>query len=340
MDLLDKTNESSLVDAEWQSIQGSLPSKKLTAIELRNHSWEKNKNIPKWVDINSTDLDQFFTKPSVANECYEKLLKILDAIGVDHRNFTFIEPSAGKGAFYRNLPKNRRLGVDVENFNEEYVKADFLSWEPDQSTHKKYITTGNPPFGYRAWLALEFINHAAKFSEVVAFILPMAFQSQGKGSPQFRVKGMRLIHSEILNQDSFEDENGKTLRVNSLWQVWIRDDNPKVRASKTCHNFVDIFTVDLRKERRCGHEKMSEADIFIQRTFFKHPPKIVTNFNDVKYGCGYGIKIKNENRSKIIQLLESVDWRQFSNLASHNARHISKEHIVAVMANAGFCDVQ
>ena len=47
MDLLDKTNESSLVDAEWQSIQGSLPSKKLTAIELRNHSWEKNKKIPK-----------------------------------------------------------------------------------------------------------------------------------------------------------------------------------------------------------------------------------------------------------------------------------------------------
>jgi len=45
---------------------------------------------------------------------------------------------------------------------------------------------GNPPFGYRACLALAFVNHAARFADYIVMILPMGFQSNGKGNPKFK----------------------------------------------------------------------------------------------------------------------------------------------------------
>lgn len=112
-------------------------------------------------------------------------------------NYKFIEPSAGQGAFYDLLPEERRIGIDVDKFRAEYIQTDFLSWEPKKNGYR-YACIGNPPFGYRAWLALEFINHAAQFADYVGFILPMAFQSRGKSNVQDRVKGFNLVHSEPL----------------------------------------------------------------------------------------------------------------------------------------------
>ena len=73
---------------------------------------------------------------------------------------------------------------------------------------------GNPPFGYRAWLSLAFLNHAASFADYIGFIVPMGFQSDGKGSPKHRVIGAELVHSEPLPPKSFEDENGRPVVLN------------------------------------------------------------------------------------------------------------------------------
>jgi hypothetical protein len=42
--------------------------------------------------------------------------------------------------------------------------------------------------------------------------------------------------------------------------------------------------------------------------------------------CGYGIIIKKEKR-KIKSILAGIDWNKYSNLATHNCRHISMYHI-------------
>ena len=76
---------------------------------------------------------------------------------------------------------------------------------PTKSPPDQYAVLGNPPFGYRAWLALAFINHSAIFADYIGFILPMAFQSDGKGSPKFRVKGAELILSTRLPSNAFVD---------------------------------------------------------------------------------------------------------------------------------------
>lgn len=310
-------------------------SDKSLAIHKRNNGWLQNPVIPDWVDIDNVDLDQFFTRNQIAQKCHQNLINFMQADGANQANYKFIEPSAGIGAFLDLLPKSRRIGIDILPSREDIIEQDFLSWSVKPNGHR-YAVIGNPPFGYRAWLALAFMNHAARFSDYVGMILPMAFQSDGKGSPKHRVVGLKLEHSEILPPDSFTDAYGNSVKVNALWQIWKRGENVSQEA-KSCNQWIDLFTVDQRKERLCGYKRMDEAEFFLQRTFYKEPPKPVRCFSKVKYVCGYGIVLK-KNVAEISEFLHSVDWRKYSNLAAHNCRHISMYHIRRAMTDAGYID--
>lgn len=301
----------------------------------RNLGWQGNPQIPGWVDPEEVGLDQFFTRHEVADQCYRNLCRWMGEDGARIEQYKFVEPSAGTGAFYDLLPENRRIGLDVYPFRPEYEHIDFLSWSPPQNGYRLAVV-GNPPFGYRAWLALAFMNHAAEFADYVGMILPMAFQSDGKGSPKHRVEGLRLVHMETLPNNSFVDAEGKPAKINALWQVWQRGVN-NAGHSPSCSNWIDLFTVDNRKERLCGQERMKEADYFLQRTFYADPPTLVKDFNEVKYVCGYGIVLKKD-KDRVLRLLRGVDWSQYSNLAAHNCRHISMCHIRKALTDAGFVD--
>jgi len=306
------------------------------ALEIRNKSWRTSRYIPRWVRPEQVGLDQFFTQPDIAKSCWKSFCGYIEDDGAKLTDYKFVEPSAGLGAFYDLLPSNRRIGIDVMNFRTDYIHTDFLSWLP-KSNGYSYTCIGNPPFGYRAWLALAFLNHAAKFSDYVGFIVPMAFQSRGKSNVQDRVKGLRLVHSSPLPTDSFVDAEGKSLKVNALWQIWARNGHTAMPEVKTCNQYIDLFTVDMRKERLCGQKRLHEADYFLQRTFYSTPPTLVISFDQVKYVCGYGIVIKRD-RKKVIKALQEADWTRHSNLASHNCRHISMCHIRAALTEAGFVD--
>lgn len=304
-------------------------------IQYRNVLWSNNKTIPSWVNLEEVGLDQFFTHHTVAKKCYNSLIHFFQKEKIDINQYTFVEPSAGSGSFYNILPDNK-LGFDIMPLHEDIQKQDFLSWKPTNQD-KKYIFIGNPPFGYRAWLALTFMNHAAQFADYIGFILPMAFQSDGRGSPKHRVEGMTLIHSEVIPSDSFFEPNGKIRKVNALWQIWGKGENI-IPIKRTCNQWVDIFTVDQRKERLCGQEKMKQADFFLQRTYYKEPPSLVKSFAQVKYTCGYGFIIK-KNKEAILHTLANTDWSHYSNLAAHNCRHISMYHIKQALIDKGFFDV-
>ncbi len=304
------------------------------ALNHRHGLWQNSPYVPDWVDLNSVDLEQFFTRADVAKDCHSSLISWMESDGADSKDYTFIEPSAGTGSFFDLLPREKRIGVDIMPFREEYAHADFLTWEPP--TDHRVAVVGNPPFGYRAWLALAFMNHAATFADYVGFILPMAFQSDGKGSPKHRVRGLRLIHSEPLPAGAFVDVNGRPKKINALWQVWQRGVN-HVSPEPSCTAWVDLFTIDSRAERRCGHEREHEADFFLQRTFFGDAPSLVTCFEDVRYGCGYGIVIK-QDREAVLSVLRHTNWSDYSNLAAHNCRHISMYHIRRALTDAGLRD--
>lgn len=303
------------------------------AITYRNSVWEENVEIPKWVQIDSVGLDQFFTKKEIAESCYKKLLLFLSKEGVQREDCLFVEPSAGCGSFFDLLPQNQRIGLDILPMKQGILEQEFLSWTPPK-TDKKIVVIGNPPFGYRAWLALLFMQKAATFADYVAFILPMSFQSEGKGSPKNRIKNLKIISSEILPKNSFVTPDGKEYQINSLFQIWTKG-REKLLNITAYKDYCDIFTVDNRKERLCGQEKMKQADFFLQRTFFNNPPKLVHNFRDVKYVCGYGFILKKEEK-EIYDILAHVDWFKYSNLAAHGCRHISMYHIWKALSDYGF----
>lgn len=258
------------------------------------------------------DLDRFFTRPGVARACHASFLETMEADHADIGQYKFVEPAAGEGAFYDLLPDDRRIGIEIVPHRDEFVCQDFLGWKPVVNGHR-YAVIGNPPFGYRAWLTLAFVHHAATFADYIGMILPMSFQSNGKGSPKFRVNGAELVASMNLPHDAFISPKGKIMQVNALWQVWRRGVNNRPKLA-TCDEWVDLFTVDHRKERLCGHVRMHEADWFLQRTFYGKPPTLVTEFDQVKYGCGYGIVLKKDGQG-VTDALRKADWREHSNLA-------------------------
>ena len=162
------------------------------------------------------------------------------------------------------LHKERRVGIDLEPAHKEVLRADFFAWSPERD--QKYITIGNPPFGVRGWLALAFINRASLFSDLVGFILPMYFASEGKGSAKYRVHGLNLLHSEELPSNIFH--NGMPVSINTVWQVWgkIKSKTPQRRA---WNNPAQLFTVCTAPKRRCGLDKMGQYAFFVPSTFYK-----------------------------------------------------------------------
>lgn len=306
-----------------------------SAVTLRNQAWKDHPLIPSWVNLKKVGLDEFYTRSKVAEECHADFINALVQDYADVSSYKFVDPSAGAGAFYDLLPSDSRIGMDIVTNRLDIERGDFLSWQP-KANGRRYAVIGNPPFGYRAWLALAFVNHAATFADYIGMILPMAFQSDGKGSPKHRVVGAELIQQRMLPKDSFVYPDGSPASVNALWQVWRRGVNNR-RPDETCNTWIDLFTVDTRKERLCGQDRMAEASWFLQRTFYGDPPKLVRDFMKVQYACGYGI-ILHKNKQEITNYLNEVDWRKYSNLAAHNCRHISMYHIRRALIDGGFRD--
>ena len=147
--------------------------------------------------------DAYFTKPEIAKMLFKKTKKII-AKYENLDKYTWIEPSVGDGCFYTLLPENK-IGIDINSSKFDILQGDYLNYELPQ---KPLIVIGNPPFGHRGVLALEFIKHS-KTADFVCFILPMFFQSLGKGSVRYRVKDFHLLHEETLPHNSFYLENGK-----------------------------------------------------------------------------------------------------------------------------------
>lgn len=289
--------------------------------------------------IGKTDpLDQFYTKPDVAKYCLGIFHDTADHYNYDLTNALYLEPSAGQGAFVDLLDSERVIALDIDPKHSSVIKADFLNYTPQAGT---YICIGNPPFGHRGIMALAFINRAAVFSDLVGFILPMTFNSNGKGTAYSRVQGLTLLRTVKLPEESFEYADGKSYAANTVFQVWGKTRHNKRIRPKTCDRYITIKTVSDYPSRECGMQWLSEYDYFITCTFYEnYPPRIVTNIDDAKFGnyiFVYGIYI-NQERDKISKVLESTDWTKYSSESTGNRRHIRMHHIKAAIMDAGFKD--
>jgi predicted RNA methylase len=186
--------------------------------------------------------DQFYTQPAIAEACISSLIAHYPDAATD---YTWIEPSAGAGAFVRAFPAGAEtVAIDIEPAAADIVKADFLEWLPESvepcvalpsagsttpQSSKKYLVVGNPPFGRQSSLAKAFIRKAATFATLIAFILPKSFV---KPSMSAAFPGaFHCKHSEELAKDSFVI-NGQPYDVPCVFQIWERCDEKRAVVEK------------------------------------------------------------------------------------------------------------
>ena len=182
--------------------------------------------------------DQFFTPKEVAEKCWATFKK---EIKINTDDYVFIEPSAGDGSFLKILPKGS-IGMDIEPRGENIQKQDYLTWKPSDTT-KKYIVFGNPPFGLRGHLALNFLNYSYNFADYVCFILPQLFESDGKGSPRKRVKGYNLIYSEGLSAMFYNPEK-QEVKINGVFQIWSKhSSNPTYTIKSNPEDKMKVYSL-------------------------------------------------------------------------------------------------
>ena len=119
--------------------------------------------------------DKYYTSPLFVEQCLKN---------IDFNEYDLIfEPSAGCGSFLTRLPKNKTIGIDVSPDLDNIIELDFYSipkvitaLDLQTNPDKKYLSIGNPPFGYAAQMAIDFFNGCAMFSDTIAFIVPRTFR--------------------------------------------------------------------------------------------------------------------------------------------------------------------
>ena len=289
------------------------------------------------------DRDQFYTRREVAKHCVKTFKKVAKQIGVDLRSKHWIEPAAGCGWFYLEFPHQQRTGIDIEPKGEAapYLeKHDFLLWQP-HNFMQEYVVLGNPPFGLRGHLALQFINHAATFADMIGFIVPQLFSSDGKGVPGKRVsKHLKLAHSEPLPAGSFEAPDGSTMDVSTIFQVWTAVNKDKVTLTPppTCKEWAKVYSLSDGGTPASTRNKnmLDKCDVYLPSTCFEGM-KAYTEFNQLPHRRGYGVVIHKDKRN-IKRLLLRHNWQKTAFPSTNGALNLRSSLILQPLIKAGYHD--
>ena len=289
--------------------------------------------------LNYREKDQFYTKGEIAQNCYDKAIEVLRNLEFNIKEYAFIEPSAGCCNFYNLLPKDKRIGIDIEpKENTEIVKKDYLSFSPNGDG--KYIVIGNPPFGLRGNLALRFINHSYNFADAVCFILPQLFNSDGKGVPKKRVLGYKLAYSEDLPINSFQYPNGKEVNIATIFQIWVKKNTHLIKeeTKDTCKSFLKIYSLSNGGTPSSTRNKdmIGNCDVYLPSTTFKKI-ECVLDYRLLPHNRGYGVVFLKE-REKLKKIFMSINWNKIAFLSTNSALNLRTSLIEQEIIKRGFID--
>lgn len=236
----------------------------------------------------SKELDQYYTSTALAEYFLAKIKELLPYDDYD----ILLEPSAGTGSFY-NLLDDRKLGLDLDPKAPSIQKMNFYDYMPDiPYCDTKILTLGNPPFGKNSSDAVKFFNHAAPFSQAIAFILPRTFR---KASLINRLNDdFHLLFDETVPEYSFIHDN-KPYNVWCTMQIWVRKDTKRAKISiKKVTDARDYWEIVDSKD----------ADFCIQRVGGRAGQiRTGANFRTFSPLSHYYIKSNNPNTLNIFQSL-------------------------------------
>jgi hypothetical protein len=166
-------------------------------------------------DVREQGLDKFYTIQSYSKHCIDKVFELYDKANFD----LIVEPSAGNGSFYNQLNSDNKIGIDISPESTNITKMDFFEYTPPHNMNN-ILVIGNPPFGKISSIAIRFFNHAAEWSNVIAFIIPRTFR---RPSVQNKLNNMfHLVYDEEVstNPCCFTPK----MMVKCCFQIWVKKD--------------------------------------------------------------------------------------------------------------------
>ena len=258
--------------------------------------------------LSRNTIDKFYTNA----ETVEKIIDIVTkSVNINYNSDTIIEPSAGNGAFIRNIKKlaKNTVFIDIEPENSQITKADFLKYSPVKSESRIHVI-GNPPFGRQSSLAIKFIKHACGFADTVAFILPKSFKKDSMR--RFIPLNFHTIAEFDVPKNSFT-VNGETHDVTCVFQVWEKRD---VLREVPKHEEPVKFKFVKHDEN---------PDISFRRVGV-NAGMVDTTIENKSPQSHYFIKLEVPVTDELISLLNTIDYKNKSDTVG--AKSISKDEMI------------
>lgn len=185
--------------------------------------------------VREEGLDKFYTIPSIVDKCINKVTELYEWNDWD----LVVEPSAGNGSFLLKIPSLNKIGLDISPEHNDIIKKDFFNFSPEKNKNN-ILVIGNPPFGKISSLAIKFFNHAAKWANVIAFIIPRTFRRisvQNKLDTKFHL---------LFDEDIPMKPCGFTppMMVKCCFQIWEKKSYERYKVTlETKHNDWEFLSL-------------------------------------------------------------------------------------------------
>lgn len=239
-----------------------------------------------------TGKEQYYTP----NDTAQKIMEEIQILLPDFKNRIFLEPAGGTGSFIsaaKEIGISKIVSFDIEPLHPDVILGNFL----EQSlVISGAITATNPPFGRCNSLSIPFFNHAAKFSDLIVFIVPRSWR---KWSVQNKLnRNFHLVKDDDLSinyVDALGEHNYQKNNLRTCIQYWKKDDS----------SLRPLYEVnDMGLIAKCSFE---DADVSL--TIFGYScGKVKTNFPRKKNTTQMFLKLKHP---KALEALENVDFSRF-----------------------------
>lgn len=265
--------------------------------------------------------DKFYTIPSISKRCLENIGSLYHWSEWD----LVIEPSAGNGSFLTIIPTNKKLGIDISPEHEDIIEQDFLTYNP-QSDHGKILVVGNPPFGRVSSLAIKFFNHASKWADVIAFIVPRTFRRVSVHN-KLDVNFHLVFDEEIpMEPCSFDPP----MMAKCCFQIWEkRDAKRPIVDLPTTHDDWTFLGFGPKDEN--GQPTPPEGADFAMRAYGGNCGQIVDiELENLRPKSWHWIK-SNIDKNTLIQRFNGLDYTLSLDTARQNS--IGKKELVKLYSD-------
>lgn len=229
--------------------------------------------------------DKYYTSQKLAKYCVKKTKEI-----VGNNNITeWIEPSGGNGVFLDFLPIGT-YSCDIEPEDSRIEKMNYLYLELIYKKGRCII--GNPPFGNRNTLSVQFYKKSIELCDYIAFILPISQLDNNMQMYEFD-----MIYSENLGIKKYSDRY-----VHCCFNIYKR--NPNGYNKKPNYKLSDI---DIKEYRRGGKHNIDKFDYAICTWGNSSCGKIPEYMG--QYSQEHYFIINNDNvRDELINVIKNTDW--------------------------------